>query len=233
MPFFPVARQRRHLPPHNLPQALIAAVRHYDRALLVDYYVLWVPEARGRALAVGITSFPVARHRAHRPIHRHPPHRVVAPVRHQNAPVHVDRQAHGVVEARGGALSVDKAFLPVAGERTHGAAGRDDPDGVVAEVRHDVFAVGRHRHAVRIFESRSRALPVCEALLPVAREGADRAGLGYEAQGVVATVHHHHVVCMVHCDTRSTTEARGGTLAVFVFVLIFLPCEDNIGNLNL
>jgi protein-L-isoaspartate(D-aspartate) O-methyltransferase len=36
----------------EIPQALIAHVRHYDRALLVDYHVMWVIEARSRALAV-------------------------------------------------------------------------------------------------------------------------------------------------------------------------------------
>ncbi len=51
------------------------------------------------ALAVGIASLPVARHRAHRPLHRHPPYRVV--VRDQNAPVLVPRQARWAVEARG------------------------------------------------------------------------------------------------------------------------------------
>ena len=54
------------------------------------------------ALAVGIASLPVARHRAHRPLHRHPPYRVV--VRDQNAPVLVPRQARWAVEARGRAL---------------------------------------------------------------------------------------------------------------------------------
>ena len=43
-------------------------------------------------------------------------------VGHQNAPIHVHRQPPGVVEARGGALPVGKAGLPVAGQRAHRAA---------------------------------------------------------------------------------------------------------------
>jgi hypothetical protein len=61
-----------------------------------------------------------------------------------------------VAEARGGALPVCKAGLPVAGERAHGAAGRDDPDRVVAGVSHDDLVVGRQRHAVRAVEARAR-----------------------------------------------------------------------------
>jgi hypothetical protein len=48
-------------------------------------------EARGRALPVGTPFLPVARHRAHRPRHHHPPHCVVLAVGHQNAPLYLQR----------------------------------------------------------------------------------------------------------------------------------------------
>ena len=91
------------------------------------------------------------------------------------APILVPRQALWVVEACGLALPICKPRLPVASERAHGAAGRDDPDRVVVGVRHDDLVVGRQRHALRPVEARGFALPVCEAHLPVAGQRADLA----------------------------------------------------------
>jgi hypothetical protein len=144
---------------------------------LVHHHRCGFIKARGRTLAVGKPFLPVPRHRAHRPRHRHLPHCVVVLVGHQNAPVHVQRQARWVVEARGSTLPVDKAALPAAGQRAHRAIGRDHPDGVVAVVSHNDVAVGRHHHAVWRIETRGCALPVCETRPPATRERADSAGL--------------------------------------------------------
>jgi hypothetical protein len=58
------SRQRRHLPPHDLPQPFILVVRHHNRALLVHHHVRgltpWPNE-----LAVCKASLPVASERAH------------------------------------------------------------------------------------------------------------------------------------------------------------------------
>jgi len=201
---------------------MIVPVCHQNRALLVHHHLREVIEARGRALAVGIASLPVASYRAHRPLHRHPPHCVVALVGHQNAPVLVPRQGRWEVEARGGALPVCKPSLPVAGQRAHGAAGRDDPDRVVLGVCHDDLVVGRQHHADREVEACGFALTVCEARLPVAGQRADLAGLGHAAQGVVSAVHNHDVAGRVHRDAARVVEARIGALAVLkarIFVL--------------
>ena len=50
----------------------------YKAGQCLEY--LYLRTNKGRALAVGIASLPVACHRAHSPRHRHPPHRIVAPV---------------------------------------------------------------------------------------------------------------------------------------------------------
>jgi hypothetical protein len=71
---------------------------------------------------------------------------------------------------------------------------------VVIGVRHDDLVVGRQRHVTRAVEARGIALPVCEALLPVAGQRADLAGLEHAAQGVVSAVHNHDVASRVHRD---------------------------------
>ena len=71
---------------------------------------------------------------------------------------------------------------------------------MVLGVRHDYLVVGRQRHAARPVEACGFALPVCEALLPVAGQRADLAGLGHAAQGVLSAVHNHDVAGRVHRD---------------------------------
>ena len=81
---------------------------------------------------------------------------------------------------------------------------------MVVEVRHHVVAGGRRHHAVRPVEARGRALPICQARPPAARESAGRASLGHEAQGVVVTIHHHHIAGRAHRDAGRGVDARVG-----------------------
>jgi hypothetical protein len=84
------------------------------------------------------------------------------------------------------------------------------------KVRHDEVDGGRRHHAVRPVEARGRALPICQARPPTAREGAGRASLGHEAQGVVVTIHHHHVANRAHRDAGRGVEARVSARPVLV-----------------
>jgi hypothetical protein len=83
------------------------------------------------------------------------------------------------VETYSCVLPVCEACLPVAGERAHGTAGRDDPDRMVLSVSHHDLVVDLHRHTPREIETHGINLPVCEALLPVACQLADLARLGH------------------------------------------------------
>jgi len=97
---------------------------------------------------------------------------------------------------------------------------------VVFGVGHDELVVGRQRHTVRPVEACGNALPICEALLPVAGQRADLAGLGHAAQGVVFGVSNNNVAGRVHRHAARAVEARVGALAVLkslIFVLVPQP----------
>jgi hypothetical protein len=168
---------------------MIVHVRHYYRAILVYYNCAGVIEAYISAFPVSIPSLPVACHRAHNSLHSHPPHCVVVVVCDQNAIVHVHSKCNWAVEERGSALAVDKAVLPVAGQRAHNTTGRDDPDAVVAEVCNNVFAFGSPQNAARVSEARSTKISICEACSAAPSKMPCIAFIRHKTQGVVVLVH--------------------------------------------
>ncbi len=70
------------------------------------------------------------------------------------------------------------------------------------------------------------ALPVYEALLPVACQRADLACLGHAAQGVVSAVRNHDVAGRVHSHAGRQAEAHICSLAVLkARLLLLVPRE--------
>jgi len=134
----PAGQVRHHLAGGDSADGVVAGVRDIDVAARIHCDAAGSVEPRGAAGAIGATrQTRAAGERRHHAGGRDHPHRVVAGVGDVNVAGRIHGNRRGRIEKGGAAGSIGTPTLTRATrERGHRAARSDDPDGVVAGVRH-------------------------------------------------------------------------------------------------